>query len=438
MKAGDQPAREGAASAAHHVAPIKSEGMPAVVETTERRRAGVALLTGGGDKPYAIGLATCLAARGVCLDFIGSDELDVPEVRDLPGLCFFNLRGDQTPTTSLLRKVTRVLAYYGRLAAYAMTAKPRLFHILWNNKIELFDRTGLMLFYRLLGKRVVLTVHNVNIGVRDGADGPLNRLSLRVQYALCGHLFAHTGLMRRDLEAQFGVPASKVTVVPFGVNDTTPKTNLTRVQARQRLGFDDGHGVLLFFGNIAPYKGLEYLVRAFAVVAARRPACRLVIAGRPKGNAEYWRQVEDEIHALGLDALVLRHTTFIPDDEVEVYFKAADALVLPYTSVFQSGVLFLGFNFGLPAIVTDVGALCDEIDPGVTGLVCKPADPGSLAAAIEQYFISGLYRSLHSRRDTIRATVASRHSWEAVAEATCGVYDSLNSRRSETAPPPRP
>src|SRR5688572_16098796 len=132
----------------------------------------IALLTGGGDKPYAIGLATSLSARRVSIDFIGSNDLDVPEMRVLPGVQFLNLRGDVTPTAPIIRKVMRVLVYYVRLIKYALTAKASVFHVLWNNKFEFFDRTLLMLLYRVLGKRIVLTIHNVNIAQRDGGDSP--------------------------------------------------------------------------------------------------------------------------------------------------------------------------------------------------------------------------------------------------------------------------
>ena len=74
--------------------------------------------------------------------------------------------------------------YYVRLVRYAATAKPKLFHILWNNKFELFDRTVLMLYYKLLGKSIVFTAHNVNAGKRDSNDSWLNRLSLKIQYQL--------------------------------------------------------------------------------------------------------------------------------------------------------------------------------------------------------------------------------------------------------------
>ena len=95
--------------------------------------------------------------------------------------------------------------YYARLIRYAATAKPRIFHILWNNKFESFDRTLLMLYYKVLGKKIVLTVHNVNAGRRDSKDTRLNRLTLRIQYRLADHIFVHTEKMKRELIEEFGV-----------------------------------------------------------------------------------------------------------------------------------------------------------------------------------------------------------------------------------------
>ncbi|MBX6326567.1 MAG: glycosyltransferase, partial [Chthoniobacterales bacterium] len=178
----------------------------------------VALLTGGGDKPYAIGLATALAAHNVAIDFIGSDDLAVPELLTDSAITFLNLRGDQRPEASLPKKVIRLLSYYAKLIGYAATAQPTTFHILWNNKIELFDRTILMLYYKLLGKRVVLTAHNVNAGRRDGNDSWLNRVSLKIQYRLSDHIFVHTNGMKNELVTAFRVPEAKVTVIPFGIN----------------------------------------------------------------------------------------------------------------------------------------------------------------------------------------------------------------------------
>src|SRR5712692_7705946 len=97
----------------------------------------VALLTGGGDKPYALGLAAALTSEGILLDFIGSDDLSVPELLSNCRVNFLNLRGDQRREASSLRKAWRVLRYYVRLIGYAAKARPKLFHILWNNKFQL-------------------------------------------------------------------------------------------------------------------------------------------------------------------------------------------------------------------------------------------------------------------------------------------------------------
>ncbi len=93
-----------------------------------------------------------------------------------------------------------------------------------------------MLFYRLLGKRIVLTVHNVNAGRRDSKDTPLNRLTLRIQYRLADHIFVHTEKMKLELIEEFGVQGHRVTVIPFGINNAVPNTRLTPSEARQRLG----------------------------------------------------------------------------------------------------------------------------------------------------------------------------------------------------------
>src|SRR5438876_4111142 len=99
----------------------------------------LSLLTGGGDKHYALGLAGALTSAGVFVDFIGSDDLKAPAVFDDPRINFLNLRGDQSPRAPVSRKIARVLTYYWRLICYAATAKPAIFHVLWNNKFELFD-----------------------------------------------------------------------------------------------------------------------------------------------------------------------------------------------------------------------------------------------------------------------------------------------------------
>jgi D-inositol-3-phosphate glycosyltransferase len=385
----------------------------------------VAILTGGGDKPYALGLASTLIERGVKFDFIGSDEVNGPELHNAPGVAVLNLRGNQRPDASAWKKIARVLKYYGGLLCYAATAKPRVFHILWNNKFELFDRTLLMLYYRLLGKKIVFTAHNVNAGERDGNNTIVNRLTLKVQYRLCDHIFVHTARMKNELVRAFGARPAKVTVIPFGINNTVPETALTPAQARERLGLASSDRVILFFGGITPYKGLEYLVAAFAEVAKECATYRLVVAGKPKRRDGYWSRLEDAIARSGVGDRIIQRVEYVPDEETEVYFKAADVLALPYTHVFQSGVLFLGYNFGLPVIAADVGSLNEAIIEGETGFVFKAADASDLAKVIRLYFASGLYANLENRRLQIRDYASDRYAWSKVGTIATGVYSSL-------------
>jgi glycosyltransferase involved in cell wall biosynthesis len=120
---------------------------------------------------------------------------------------------------------------------------------------------------------------------------------------------------------------------------------------------------------------------------------------------------------------------FIPDEEMELYLKAADVLVLPYKEIFESGVLFLGYSFGLPVVATDVGSFREEIVEGRTGFVCKQADPADLARAIETYFRSDLYGELPQRRLEIREYGYAQHSWDVVGELTRNVYEELEGVR---------
>jgi D-inositol-3-phosphate glycosyltransferase len=389
------------------------------------REISVALLTGGGDRPYVFGLATQLISKVGLLDLIGSDHVDFPEYHDKPGVNFLNLRGDRRADVGLTAKVYRVAKYYMRLILYTSTASPRIFHILWNNKLEAFDRTLLMLYYRALGKKIVLTVHNVNAAIRDSKDSRLNRLTLRVQYRLADHIFVHTEKMKRELLEQFGVQGDGVTVIPFGINNAIPTTNLTSNEAKQRLGIPRSQKTLLFFGNIAPYKGLEYLITAFQRLTSEGGDYKLIIAGWPKNCEGYWNTIRETIREDAQRERILLRANYIPDEETETYFKAADVLVLPYRHIYQSGVLFLGYNFGLPVIAADVGSLKDEIVEGETGFVFGPEDSTGLARAIEKYFASDLYENLGARRLRIRDYAEKQHSWDIVGQMTMAVYADL-------------
>jgi len=392
----------------------------------------ISLLTGGSDKPYVYGLATELSSKGVRLDLIASDELDSPEFCGIPRLRFLKFRGDQNPHVSLWKKAIRILSYYSKLVRYAATAKPKIFHILWNNKFLHFDRTLLTYYYKLSGKKVVLTVHNVNTAKRDNKDSAFNRFTLRIQYRLADHLFVHTEKMKQELIDEFSVQAGRISVIPLGINNFAPQTDLAPAEAKRRLGIRTDEKAILFFGRITPYKGLEILVEAFQKSLPSTDNYRLMIAGRPEEATEagYWFPIRE---ALGEDVQkgrVLLRAEHIPDGETELYFKAADVLVLPYRDIYQSGILFLGYSFGLPALAANVGSLKNEMIEGRTGFLFKPEDSGDLAKAIEKYFASDLYRDLSGHRQEIQGYARQGHDWNIVGQTTIGVYDGLLKRSS--------
>jgi D-inositol-3-phosphate glycosyltransferase len=382
----------------------------------------IALLTGGGDKPYALGIAAALTSAGIEADFIGSDDLNVPELQNNPRVKFYNLRGDQRREASFAAKITRVLIYYWRLIRYAAEAKPTIFHLLWNNKLEFLDRTLLMVYYKLLGKKIVFTAHNVNAGKRDLNDSWLNRLSLSIQYRLSDHIFVHSESLKRQLMSEFAITDRKVSAIPFGINNTVPNTAISRAEAKQRLGINSDDKAMLFFGHIAPYKGLEYLVAAFTQLVKDDESYRLIIAGEIKRRRDYWNNIEKTIAQSGIGHRITSRIEYVPDEEAELYFKAADVLILPYARVFQSGVLFLSYSFGLPVVAADIGTLKDEIIEGETGFVFTPQDSSDLAKKINRYFASKVFKELEDRRWTIRQYANERYSWDKVAEITTRVY----------------
>ena len=100
-------------------------------------------------------------------------------------------------------------------------------------------------------------------------------------------------------------------------------------------------------------------------------------------------------------------------------------LVIPYVEIFQSGIPFLSYSFGLPVIATDVGSLRNDIIEAKTGFLCRAKDPADLARTIRTYFASDLYRNLETRRSQIREFANERHSWTKVGEILDGIYRHL-------------
>jgi glycosyltransferase involved in cell wall biosynthesis len=181
-------------------------------------------------------------------------------------------------------------------------------------------------------------------------------------------------------------PGRLVEVVPTPIFDMFATRAVSRDEARRQLGMPQGAPVLLFFGFVREYKGLRYLLDAMPAIRAALSDVRLLIVG------EFWQDKQpylDQIERLGIERNVVVVDRYVPNEEVSVYFSAADVVVLPYVHVTQSAVVQLAFGLGVPVITTRVGGLPDVVCDGETGLLVPPGDPGALAEAVKRYFYEG-------------------------------------------------
>lgn len=183
-----------------------------------------------------------------------------------------------------------------------------------------------------------------------------------------------------------------------------------QAEARARLGLPPGAPVLLFFGFVRRYKGLQVLLEALPRIVARLPAVRLVVAGEFYDDPAPYHALIDR---LGLAGHVLVHADYIPDAAVASYFCAADLVVQPYVSATQSGVAQIAFQFEKPLVVTAVGGLPEVVPDGRAGLVVPPGDPAALAAAVVRFFDEGLADRLTAG---VRAE-KKKYSWDRLYEA---------------------
>lgn len=157
---------------------------------------------------------------------------------------------------------------------------------------------------------------------------------------------------------------------------------VTREAACEALGLDPKCRYLLFFGLIRPYKGLDLLLQAWQSEQLRAwTDVRLLIAGE---LYESYAKYEPLLTHPAVRERVIFREGFVPEEAVQYYFSAADALILPYRSATQSGITQIALHFEVPMVATRVGGLPEAVQEGETGLLCDP-DPCSLAETIDRF-----------------------------------------------------
>ena len=187
---------------------------------------------------------------------------------------------------------------------------------------------------------------------------------------------------------------------------------ISREAARAALGINNSALIILFFGFIRKYKGLDILLEAvqllkFKIQNSKFKMVKLLVAGEFYEDEKIYQQ---QIDALGIREMLILRTVFIPDSEVKNYFCAADVVIQPYRNATQSGVTPLAYHFEKPMIVTNVGALPDYVPHEMVGLVAEPT-PASIAAAIERYFELGADHFLTQLREEKK-----KYSWQVLTD----------------------
>lgn len=242
---------------------------------------------------------------------------------------------------------------------------------------------GLCALLRPRGLKPVFVCHNVL--PHEGA-GPITRLLLRTVLSRGRGWIVHARADEEALRAllpERRLRAGRLRRVllptfPLGGTARPP-----REAARRRFGLPPEAPVLLFFGFVRPYKGLDVLVEALPALRAALPALRLLVAGEFWSSPAPLRARADELRVA--DALRIEDR-YLSEEEAALAFAAADLVVLPYREATQSAVLTVAFDRGLPVVASAVGGLPDAVEQGVTGLLVPPDDPAALAEAILRYF----------------------------------------------------
>ena len=178
-------------------------------------------------------------------------------------------------------------------------------------------------------------------------------------------------------------------------------------EARSYLKLEENKKILLFFGFIREYKGLDLLIEAMSNPAIKQQEIKLIVAGEFYQNKQPYLQ---RIQSLSLENSIIIIDEFISNELVKYYCCAADAIIQPYKKATQSGVTPLAYHFEVPMIVTNVGGLPEMVKDGISGLICEPN-----VSSIAEHIIAFFSQDPSKFKDGIKIE-KNRFSWKSFVE----------------------
>lgn len=254
---------------------------------------------------------------------------------------------------------------------------------------------------------LVTTIHDVyrHPGDRQSVFG--SEYTRRVAFYRSQQLIVHTEALKQALIQDFQVPPKRVNVLNHG-----ELGSLYQRRAENKTLEREPY-TLLFFGRIWPYKGLNYLLEAMPLIAAKIPQVKLIIAGRGENLQQYFPNGYDNHHIEIIN-------DFIPEEDVAGLFQRSTISVLPYVEASQSGVATLSYGMGTPIVASDVGGLREIIKPEKDGILVPPGDVPALANAIIRLLSD---RTLQKQMQTnALARCQQDLNWSNIAAQTVDVY----------------
>ncbi len=368
--------------------------------------------------PYDRALAAALARAGADVELLTSRFAYGP-VPDPDGYRVeeaFYARSARLRTGSPLRLALKALEHGpGMLAARRRLAAADVDVAHWQwLTLPALDRV--LLGPPRAGRPRVLTLHYP-------LPRPEQRRALAAQRRFLSRfdaVIAHTDGGAARLRGEVGLDPGRVHVIPHGpfdyLTDLPDERPLPDELAAVR------RPVILFFGLLRPYKGIDVLIDAFARLGARGTVAELWIAGMPRMPLEPLREL-----AAAASGTVRFLPRFIPDPEIPALLRRADVLALPYREIEQSGVLYTGLAFRKPMVLSDVGGFSEVARRHGSAHLVPPGDPEALAAALAE-----LVEWPEERRRLVAAaerSVAAELGWDAIAERTLALYDGLGAGR---------
>ena len=342
--------------------------------------------------------------------------LVVPENRKIAIPINFTVKNWSPPkggTSSRLIKAYKYIRYFYRVLLLIGKVKPDAVHY------HFFRRKSEILFYlllRLLGIKLVYTAHNILPHESSKIDYILSKLVIKG----ASKIIVHSEYIKTKIVVIYKTDPHKITVIPHGNFDFyIPNVSMDKCESRKKLGLKESSNIILFFGYIREYKGLDLLLEAFETAAQNDPNLELLIAGEPATDIllDKYKQI---INRSAVKERIIPHFNYIPTKEVAEYLIAADAVILPYKNIDHSGIVHLAYSFGKPIIATKVGDFEESIDQGKSGYILKDNNPECLSETINRIF--SCEEKLGEMGRYVKHLNNSRYSWDQIADKTMEVY----------------